>query len=237
MAGRCQRCVTLISRIFSAMPFRRHGVLPALAIAILLTACAGRTRPQASPLQPSSDSIARLEAQYHANSDSAHMRFTDADVHFITGMIGHHAQALVMSALVPDRTTNGSVRTLASRIINAQRDEIALMQQWLRERGQPVPEPDPRGMAMAGMDHPMLMPGMLTPDQLQQLGAARGAAFDRLFLTFMIQHHTGAVTMVDSLVASPASAQEETVFRLASGVRVDQTTEINRMRLMLQALP
>jgi uncharacterized protein (DUF305 family) len=142
-----------------------------------------------------------------------------------------------MSALIPDRTTSPSIRTLGGRITNAQRDEIALMQQWLRERGLPVPAPDPRGMAMPGMDHPMLMPGMLTPEQMQQLQAARGAAFDRLFLTFMIQHHTGAISMVDSLFAAAGAAQEETVFRLASGVHVDQDTEINRMRLMIQALP
>jgi len=162
----------------------------------------------------------------------------------MTGMISHHAQALVMSALIPDRTATGSIRTLGARITNAQRDEIALMQQWLRERNLPVPQIDSTGAVamphmagMAGMDHNMMMPGMLTTEQMQQLRQARGPAFDRMFLTFMIQHHSGAITMVDALFATPGSAQEETVFRLANGVRVDQDTEINRMRLMLQTLP
>ena len=195
-------------------------------------------------MRPSADSVARLESEYHAQVDSARRRFTEADVAFMTGMISHHGQALVMAALIPDRTQTQSIRTLGARIINAQRDEISLMQQWLRERGLPAPTPDPTGgmasmpgMAnMPGMDHGMLMPGMLTPAQLDQLRQARGPAFDRMFITFMIQHHTGAITMVDSLINTPGSAQEETVFRLASGVRVDQTTEINRMKLMLQAL-
>lgn len=210
---------------------------------LLLTACSpGRPRQETTvPIRPSADSIARLEAAYRAHADSARRRYTDGDVAFLTGMISHHAQALVMSALIPDRSANPLIRTLGGRIINAQRDEIALMQQWLRERGLPVPQPDSSGAMpmmhdMPGMNH-ALMPGMLTPEQLRQLGSARGAGFDRLFLTFMIQHHNGAVVMVDALISTPGSAQEETVFRLASGVRVDQTTEIDRMRLMLQSLP
>jgi len=221
--------------------------LPALALATLLAACAGNPAPPATApaaQRPSADSIARLEAAYRLHSDSATRRYTSDDVAFMTGMISHHAQALVMSALIPDRTTTGSIRTLGARIINAQRDEIALMQQWLRERGLPVPQIDSSGAVvmphmpgMAGMDHNMLMPGMLTAEQMQQLRLARGPAFDRLFLTFMIQHHSGAITMVDALFATTGSAQEETVFRLANGVRVDQDTEIARMRLMLQSLP
>ena len=222
----------------SCRPNARIGLL----LAALSTACSGgRATQQAAPapLRPSPDSIARLEAAYRTHTDSARRRFTDADVAFMTGMISHHSQALVMAVLIPDRTTNPAIRTLGGRIINAQRDEIGLMQQWLRIRGLPVPRPDSAGAMAHDMHgaHHGLMPGMLTPEQLQQLGQARAAAFDRLFLTLMIQHHNGAVTMVDSLISSPGSAQEETVFRLASGVRVDQVTEIDRMRLMLQALP
>ncbi len=131
-----------------------------------------------------------------------------------------------------------SVLRLTERIIAGQTDEIGLMQTWLRDRLQPVPEPDPQGMkvTMGGMEHRMLMPGMLTPEQMQQLDAARGVEFDRLFLTFMIQHHRGAITMVKELFAHAGAGQDETVFRLASDINTDQTNEINRMLKMLLEL-
>jgi uncharacterized protein (DUF305 family) len=143
------------------------------------------------------------------------------------------------------------VRTLAERIINAQRDEIATMQRWLRDRRQPVPDPSAgtAGMAMdssmsmghehgagAPGGHDMLMPGMLTQEQMAQLDRARGEEFDRLFLQFMIQHHRGAVTMVQRLFATDGAGQDETVFKFASDVNVDQTTEIQRMQKMLAAM-
>jgi uncharacterized protein (DUF305 family) len=200
------------------------------------------------------------------------MRFTDADVEFVTGMISHHAQALIMSELAPSHGASQSVQTLAARIINAQRDEIALMQRWLNDRGQPVPqvkidgldltiemkapEGDREGAAAheAGMehadhkdpapaaDHAMHdmeehhMPGMLTQEQLEELAGAFGPEFDRLFLTYMIGHHAGAVTMVDDLFAVDGTGQDEAVFKLASDVQVDQITEINRMQLMLDEM-
>jgi uncharacterized protein (DUF305 family) len=219
---------------------RRLIAVPVLA---LLAACSRNPAPQqASPQRMSADSAARLEAQYRMHTDSALHRFTAADVAFMTGMISHHAQALVMARLIPSRTQTPAIRTLGARIINAQRDEIRLMQQWLRERGQPVPEPDSLGTmtGMPGMEHMGhdMMPGMLTPEQMQQLRQSTGPAFDRLFLNDMIQHHTGAVTMVQTLFdAGGGAALDETVFKLASGVQVDQTTEINRMRLMLQSMP
>jgi uncharacterized protein (DUF305 family) len=175
-----------------------------------------------------------FEAIYRARTDSLRMRFTEADVRFVTGMIAHHAQAIVMARLAPTNGAGPTVRTLAARIINAQNDEIALMQQWLRDRRQPVPEvhADP-----AHADHSMHMPGMLTPEQLQQLARAKGTEFDRLFLTFMIQHHRGAVTMVDELFKVGGAAQGEAVFKIANDVQVDQTTEINRMEQMLARMP
>ena len=123
---------------------------------------------------------------------------TDADVHFISGMIGHHAQAIIMAGWAPTHGASASMRTLCERIINAQTDEIALMQRWLRDRHEPPVEakPVPMKMMMNGVEHEMLMPGMLSDDQMKQLDAARGPEFDRLFLPFMIQHHSGAVTMV-----------------------------------------
>jgi len=159
--------------------------------------------------------------------------YTPADVHFIAGMIGHHAQAIQMAKWAPTHGAGPSVRVLCERIVVAQTDEIAFAQRWLREHGEYVPPADPRGHIMQGMDQPMLMPGMLTPEQMTQLDAARGPEFDRLFVTFMIQHHQGAITMVDQLLAVPGAAQDGPVFRFASDVNADQTTEINRMKLML----
>jgi uncharacterized protein (DUF305 family) len=201
-------------------------------------ACAGaaRTDPGSRPVPAEA---ADLEAIYRARLDSARMRFTPADVHFMTGMISHHAQALVMAGMAEGREASSAVQVLAARIINAQQDEIATMQQWLRDRGQPVPEVAIRGGAMHihGGGHAMHMPGMLTDDQLAEVAAARGPAFDRLFLTYMIQHHRGAVAMVQQLFATDGAGQDEAVFKFASDVQVDQATEIARMELMLAALP
>jgi uncharacterized protein (DUF305 family) len=162
--------------------------------------------------------------------------YTPADVHFMAGMIGHHAQAIQMAKWAPTHGTSPAVQRLCERIVVAQTDEIAMSQRWLRERGEYVPPADPRGHIMPGMDQPMLMPGMLTPQQMAQLDSARGLEFDRRFLTFMIQHHQGAITMVQDLLAVPGAAQDGPVFRFANDVNVDQTTEINRMQLMLDDL-
>jgi uncharacterized protein (DUF305 family) len=153
-------------------------------------------------------------------------------------MIGHHAQAIVMAGWAPTHGAGPSVRILCERIINSQQDEIATMQRWLRARGQPVPEARATGMKMTmnGTEHDMLMPGMLTQAQVDTLDQASGPEFDHLFLTFMIQHHRGAVSMVKDLFDTYGAAQDETVFKFASDVNVDQTTEIARMERMLAAL-
>ena len=172
-----------------------------------------------------------------ARADSGRMPFTAADVHFMSGMIHHHAQAVIMAGWAQTHDARPDVKVLAQRIDVAQRDEMAFMQRWLRERHQNVPDPLEHyamGHDMADMKMEM-MPGMLTPEQMKQLDAARGPDFDRLFLTFMIQHHQGAITMVDQLFASPGAGQELYVFRFASDVNADQTTEIERMRVMLGA--
>ena len=168
-------------------------------------------------------------------ADSVRHPYTAADVHFMSSMIGHHAQAIVMSKWAPTHGASASVQTLAARIINAQQDEIATMQQWLRDRLQPVPEASATGMKMMmdGVEQEMLMPGMLTEPQMKQLDAARGPEFDRLFLTFMIQHHSGAVSMVKDLFDTYGAGQDEIVFKFASDVNVDQSTEIARMQKML----
>jgi uncharacterized protein (DUF305 family) len=163
------------------------------------------------------------------------MAYTRADVHFMQGMIHHHAQAVIMAGWAQTHDARPDVKTLAGRIDVAQRDEMAFMQRWLRDRQEDVPDP----LEHMAMGHDMamspseLMPGMLTAQQMAQLDSARGPEFDRLFLTFMIQHHTGALTMVNQLFSSPGAGQELYVFRFASDVDADQTTEIARMRLML----
>lgn len=184
-----------------------------------------------------------LESLYWARLDSARGSYTQADVDFMTGMIGHHAQALIMSRLAPENGASSAVRTLAARIINAQNDEIASMQQWLRDRDQPVPEVHIDGLNLmihGGGDHAAHdhtnMPGMLSPEQLRELSQARGRTFDRLYLKYMIQHHSGAVTMVDELFSQDGAANDEASFKLASDINVDQLTEIERMKLMLEAL-
>ncbi|HEY2379298.1 MAG TPA: DUF305 domain-containing protein [Gemmatimonadaceae bacterium] len=210
---------------------------PVLAV-IALGAVAGTAGAQVSAQSMSARAQSDLAAIAKARQDSARRPYTAADVHFMSGMIGHHAQALVMAGWAPTHGASQSIRTLCERIINAQTDEITLMQQWLRDRQQPVPEASPKGMKMVmdGVEHVMRMPGMLTDEQMQQLDSARGKDFDTLFLTFMIQHHKGAVQMVHDLFDSYGAAQDDLVFKFASDVQVDQTTEIARMQRMLVAI-
>jgi uncharacterized protein (DUF305 family) len=206
---------------------RRVSLVLALAT---LTACA-KHQPPSNTASP-----APTPASTGTSPVSGAAPYNPADVHFLAGMIGHHAQAIQMAGWAPSHGASPSVRTLCERIVVAQNDEIAFAQRWLREHGEYVPPADPRGHVMQGMDHPMLMPGMLTPEQMAQLDAARGAEFDRLFLTFMIQHHQGAITMVQQLLAVPGAAENGPVNRFATDVFADQTTEINRMNLMLADL-
>jgi uncharacterized protein (DUF305 family) len=212
---------------------------PALLSILALTACASSSRasPRTAP-QPATIAGGEAAAMAKARADSARYPYTEADVRFMSHMIGHHAQAIVMSGWAPTHGASSSVRTLAARIINAQQDEIATMQQWLRDRGKPAPDPRTTGMTMSMTgDHEMLMPGMLTPAQMDSLDQAKGPEFDRRFLTFMIQHHRGAVAMVKDLFGTYGAAQDRTVFKFASDVNVDQSTEIARMEKMLAALP
>ncbi len=286
--------------------------------------------------QPDRSERSDLSDLFWAHRDSVKMLFTDADVEFMSGMIGHHAQALIMSSMATENEASPAVTTLTKRIINAQKDEINIMQRWLADRGQTVPqvtidglqliitagtEPllqfDPEQVAHAvhhfnehgtymdnahymemhgsgamshdmhegmehgeeeehsdeGMSHDMhesmehgeeekhgneamshdmhegmgsmdhmgmhdhsSMPGMLTQAQLEELARAKGSEFDRLFLTYMIQHHTGAIIMVKDLVETDGAAQEGQIGKLAGEINVDQTTEIERMRVMLMEL-
>lgn len=220
-------------------------------LAALISSCATASTgaledPPPARMGPDAEEAQRLEAIYWSQVESARNRFTEADVEFMVGMIGHHAQALAMAALVPERSRSPAIQTLARRIDNAQRGEIQLMEQWLRLRDQPVPHWHIEGSALvfhaggeAPGEHNMAghgMPGMLTPQQMSELESSSGSRFDELFLRFMIQHHEGAVEMVRNLFASDGAVQDTDVFRFASDVQVDQTTEVARMERMLQEM-
>lgn len=208
-----------------------HSSSAVLAAIFAVCVCANGAAAQA----PNVDA-GEAQAIAQARADSARYPYTDADIKFMSGMIPHHAQAVVMAGWAPSHGASPAVQTLCARIINAQRDEIHLMQTWLRDRQQTVPQPDSAGivmMNMNGMRMAMVMPGMLTAEQMTQLKAAHGEEFDRLFLQFMIQHHRGAVSMVQDLFASNGAGQDLIVFKLATGINVDQTTEIARMQRML----
>jgi uncharacterized protein (DUF305 family) len=161
--------------------------------------------------------------------------YSDADIEFMSGMIPHHAQAVIMAGWAPTHGARKDVAILCERIVVGQRDEIATMQQWLRDRGQAVPDATStkHKMTMHGMEHEMLMPGMMTDEQMAALDKARGPEFDRLFLEGMIRHHQGAIDMVDALFKAHGAAQDETIYRFASDVYADQSTEIARMQKML----
>ena len=262
-----------------------------------------------------------LEALYWARLDSAKMNFSEDEVRFMTMMIPHHAQALIMSDLATKNGAGPQVLTLSSRIINAQKDEIRLMQTWLSDRKHPSPAVEVDGLElvismtypeaghgvdvdmsghqgvnhstmglegenheemdhgadhmdhsedhdmdheahhadenhdemghdsesdrsrhdMAGheghdrMDHSTMV-GMLTLDQMKELSEARGIEFDRLFLTYMIQHHNGAVIMVTELFDSDGAGWDDAAYKIASDIQVDQRTEIARMELMLEQI-
>lgn len=168
-------------------------------------------------------------------ADTGRRRHTAADAEFFRHMIGHHAQALEMTKLVPSRSSREDLKLLSQRIDVSQQDEIALMRQWLQQRGEPLPAPDAH--QHAAMGHGQLMPGMLTAAELERLAKAAGPEFDRLFLEGMIRHHEGAITMVKNLFGTQGAAQETETYRFATDVEADQRAEIARMRALLAKLP
>jgi uncharacterized protein (DUF305 family) len=182
-------------------------------------------------VQPGAPGEPTREITAREATDASGVRHTAADVAFMQGMIGHHAQALEMTALLPDRTTRADLRALARRIEASQADEMAMMKEWLAKRGEAAPG------AHAHHGHGPLMPGMLTPDEMQRLRAAEGTDFERLFLEGMIRHHEGALTMVRELFEVPGAGQEPELFAFASDVEADQAMEIRRMRALLKELP
>jgi uncharacterized protein (DUF305 family) len=217
----------------------------AAAAALLLgTACAAPRTAAPEPVpQPGAAAPGGHAGRDHAAdartrpADDGRVRtgYTLADVRFMQNMIGHHAQALVMAELVAGRSERPDMALLAERIEVSQRDEIAYMQRWLRDRGEEVPPLDAHVHAAMGHDH--VMPGMLTQQELDAMAAARGTQFDRLFLEGMIRHHEGAIVMVRELFSSPGAGHDAEIFVFASDVEADQVAEIQRMRRLLAMLP
>lgn len=232
------------------------------------------TRSQTPAAQgvPEAQNLSDLERIYWERINANRSKFVQADVNFMTGMILHHAQALIMSRMVPDQTDNHTLHTLAARIINAQVDEIRTMQKWLRDRKQNVPIVDFDGINLLltvekssevsnlpasnipamGRERSLVnpehgghvdlpinhenMPGMLTKAQLEELTTLKNRDFDVKFLEFMIQHHTGAIYMVDELMAADGATNDEESYRLAVDIYAEQVTEIDMMKLMLEDL-
>jgi len=170
--------------------------------------------------------------------DLVRQPYSDADVEFMAGMIPHHAQAVLFAGWAGSHGARPEIRVLCERMVIGQRDEIAFMRTWLRDRGQAVPDANAthHRMKMNGVEHDMLMPGMLSPEELAQLDKARGAEWDRLFLTSMIRHHEGALKMVDDLFESHGALQDDDVYKFASDMYADQGIEIERMEKLLESL-
>lgn len=216
----------------------RPGSRPsALALLVGIAACSTATQ------QPIASTAVPAAAAARAPDGAPAVRRTStrsaADVQFMSGMLPHHAQAVLIAGWAASHGARTDIRILCERIVVGQKDEIALMQYWLREHGETVPAANATHMTMQmnGMQHDMLMPGMLNDEQLERLDKARGAEFDRLFLQAMIAHHEGAITMVDELLGSTHAGQDDVVYRMASDVYADQTTEIERMKKMLATVP
>ena len=160
---------------------------------------------------------------------------SQADVEFMQGMIMHHAQAVEMTALIASHTENKDLHSLGARISRSQSDEINFMKRWLAARGQPISMSMPGMPDMDRSGRPMaLMPGMLSPDQMEALRKAKGAEFDRLFLTGMIQHHNGALTMVRDLFDTAGAGQDADIFNFANDADNTQRAEIRIMQSMLE---
>lgn len=220
-------------RYLAAVPFLALSVALACA-AVPLPAQQASSGP--SVVQPGApgEPTRTLPPSTHATLPP----ISHADVEFMQGMIMHHSQAVEMTALIPSHTENPHVRALGAKISSSQADEIRMMQRWLAVRGQAtsMEMPGMPGMDMSG-NAMALMPGMLTPQQMDALRKARGEEFDRLFLSGMIQHHGGALVMVKDLFNSAGAGQDAEIFNFATDVDNSQRAEIRIMQKMLEDLP
>lgn len=203
-----------------------------------LVACAGRAQPGVSSGAMGAGMDGGMPAGMHAGHQMEGMGaitipegslITEADVRFMQGMIAHHAQAVHMTRMAKAAGASPRVLTLANKIDLSQAGEIVLMQGWLAEYKQSVPD--------TSSWRTMTMPGMLTAEQLAQLEASKGTAFDKQFLTLMIQHHEGAISMVADLFAAPRAGQEVDISVFANDVETTQTAEIGLMFQMLEDVP
>ena len=212
-----------------------HPVISRLVVLLLIAGVAAckTASPTASGtpiLQPGAPGEATKTISAEAATDLSKVGATEADIKFMQGMIGHHAQAVEMVELLNQNSADPNMKKLGLRIKMSQDDEMKMMRRWLADHGAAIPGPhshhEPGGF----------MPGMLTQEEMDQLAAAKGKEFDRLFLRGMIKHHGGAIKMVEDLFATPGAAQENGIFAFASDVDSDQRMEIDRMGLMLKEI-
>jgi len=215
------------------------GIVLRIASMVLIAACAVGCRSAAAGagdarppiVQPGAPGQPSQVISAEKASDVSKIDYIGADIKFMQGMIGHHAQAIEMVALIPTHTGRDLMRMLGRRIDISQKDEIAMMQEWLQARHQFVP-----GISAIHQHGAELMAGMLTEEEMQRLADARGLEFDRLFLEGMIKHHEGALTMVHELFGTPGAGQDVAIFSFASDVDADQRMEIERMGSMLDTV-
>lgn len=210
-----------------AITTRRHALFAAIGVASLVLSA--QVSAQAPIIQPGAPGQPSRLISVEEASNLANLQFSDADVKFMQGMISHHAQAVEMGALVAGRTNRDSLIAMAQRISISQEDEMSMMRGWLEARGLDVPDEH----AHHNMNADDLMPGMLSPEDFALLTEAEGPEFDTLFLQFMIDHHEGALEMVETLLDQRGSAQDSVLYEFTTDVTADQTSEIERMTAML----
>jgi uncharacterized protein (DUF305 family) len=214
------------------MRFLLFSIAATTVAAAMLSACSSAATDQSPPIiQPGAPGEASRVITSETAAGLKRPGPSAADVHFMQGMIAHHAQAIEMTGLLKTRSASADMKKLAERIEVSQADEIRMMREWLEAQGASVPS----AHAHHAPGTP-LMPGMLTPEEIGRLSAASGEAFDRLFLAYMIKHHEGALAMVRELFATPGAGQDSDIYAFASDVDADQRMEIARMSSMLKEL-
>jgi uncharacterized protein (DUF305 family) len=220
----------------------KRTLVQTIAAGLVVIATAGcvydRNRVSAHAPEPEGDPKTIHQPTAEQRALGIYQSYSDADIEFMTGMIPHHAQAVIMGGWAASHGARSDVAILCERIVVGQTDEIRSMQQWLEDRGQPVPDGKSTRMRMKmnGVEHDMLMPGMLTDEEMAELDKARGPEFDRLFLIGMMKHHQGAIDMVNDLFKAYGAAQDDTIYKFASDVFADQSIEIEVMRKMLASV-
>jgi uncharacterized protein (DUF305 family) len=216
---------------------RGRRIAALLAMLVASVSCAHRmaVKPSLTAVEPG--------AIHHPTAEQRalgiYQAYSNADIDFMTGMIPHHAQAVVMAGWARSHGASPDIAILCERMVVGQQDEIRSMQQWLSDRGLPVPDATSTRMKMKmnGIQHDMLMPGMLTDEEMDELDKSRGVEFDRLFLLGMFKHHLGAIEMVNDLLKAYGAAQDDAIYKFASDVHADQSIEIEVMQRMLESYP